>query len=100
MAFRGVTGNAPKDLNIKEKYETLVPYKSEREIFNSLESLNPGDTLEHWQWQDIIMACRIIAKKNRWFGDKSRFTDDKHIKAEGDTPYNSVRKMPKGRKCE
>lgn len=67
MAFNGVMQNCPRELSIRERYETLVPYKEDFELFKSLENLNPGDTLDHEQWQDIIMACKIIAEKNNYF---------------------------------
>jgi len=73
MSFNGCMNNCPKHLTIRERYEKMVPYKKDFELFKSLESLNPGDTLEHEQWQDIIMACKIIAEKNNYFED---FYDD------------------------
>ena len=58
--------NCPRQFSIRERYETLFPYKSDLGLFMSF---NPGDTLEHELWQDIIMACKIIAEKNNYFED-------------------------------
>lgn len=92
MSFNGVMQNCPRELSIRERYETLVPYKSDLGLFMSLENLNPGDTLEHEQWQDIIMACKIIAEKNNYFEDLGKLKNtgvygnniDKPVKASFD----------------
>lgn len=52
--------------------QTVNDEMTARELVGRLENINYGEELEYSQWQDIIVAAKIICDKYNYFEDTTK----------------------------